>query len=123
LLNPPPFSGKLADACCPPKRMASRENVPVPKRLIASCPWCLFNRHCESCHRWWCGECFDPKKISKLRDLQRLKDAGLNYLPSRDELSYIDITPQKACIKVFNNLCVEYCLVGEMMAGAGSSGM
>jgi hypothetical protein len=26
-------------------------------------------------------------------------------------------------IKVFNNLCVENCLVGEMMAGAGSGGM
>jgi hypothetical protein len=51
-------------------------------------------------------------------------DAGLNYLPSGDELPYTVITPQKsASVKVLNNLCVENCLVGEMMAGAGNSGM
>lgn len=26
-------------------------------------------------------------------------------------------------VKVYSKLCVEHCLVGEMMAGAGSGGM
>ena len=125
LLHPPPFSGKLIDACRPPRRMTSHQEKPVPRRFIASCTWCLANRHCESCHRWWCGDCYDPKQqTAKLKNLQRLQKAGLNYLPSREELSYTDSNSQKsASVKVYNNLCVENCLVGEMMAGAGSGGM
>jgi hypothetical protein len=31
--------------------------------------------------------------------------------------------PNGNSVKVFSKLCVEHCLVGEMMSGAGSNGM
>ena len=118
LLSPPPASGQLKDAIRPPHS--------EKQRLIVSCTWCLTNRHCESCHRWWCGTCYNPKKARKSRILEAVMDqSGLSYLPTADELSMDDTTGSGAgkSVKVFNGLCVENCLVGEMMAGAGSGGM
>lgn len=119
LLSPPPRSGKLVDALRPPMAISASGN-----RLIVSCKWCLVNRHCDSCHRWWCADCYDPKQTNKLKNLERLSDAGLLYLPTEEELALPESsTSQEQSIKVFNGFCVENCLVGEMMAGAGSMGM
>ena len=118
LLSPPPASGQLKDAVRPPHS--------EHQRLVVSCTWCLTNRHCESCHRWWCGDCYNPKRAGKSRILEAVMDqSGLSYLPTADELSMDDTTGSGAgkSVKVFNGLCVENCLVGEMMAGAGSGGM
>ena len=123
LLSPPPYSGKLVDAVRPPPEA---ELAPSHKqRLIVSCRYCLVNRFCDSCHRWWCAECYNPKQSKKLRDLEALSNAGLDYLPTQSELqTNSDSEGSKGdSIKVFNGLCVENCLVGEMMAGAGSYGM
>jgi len=121
LLYPPPFSGKIIDAVRPPKGSVSSGQS--QQRLIVSCSWCLANRHCDSCHRWWCGVCYNPKQSQKLKDLERLSDAGLSYLPSRSELDGAGSSARGDSVKVFNGLCVENCLVEEMMAGAGSGGM
>lgn len=121
MLRPPPFSGRVIDAVRPPRLRGAQ------RRLIASCTWCLANRHCESCHRWWCGDCYDPRGSSaKLKDLEKLSAAGLDHLPSRQGTGVIsgESNPKKGeGIKVFNNLCVENCLVSEMMHGSGSGGM
>ena len=121
MLRPPPFSGRVVDAVRPPRLRRT------PRRLIASCTWCLANRHCESCKKWWCGQCYDPRgRSARLKDLERISEAGLDYLPSRQELGFTTGESSRGgseAIKVFNNLCVENCLVGEMMAGAGSGGM
>lgn len=123
LLAPPPFSGKLVDAVRPPKLRGS--DTAVPQKLVVSCTWCLVNRHCDSCQRWWCSDCYNPKRSKKLRDLEALSNAGLDYFPSSSELQTAaeDDDSKKDSVKVFNGFCVEYCLVGEMMAGAGSNGM
>ena len=122
LLSPPPFSGKLIDAVRPPQhRTSSAKHIP-PQRLVVSCTWCLINRHCDSCHRWWCTACYNPKRSQKLKDLEALTaNTNLSYLPSASELKSSD--GKGDSVKVFNGLCVENCLVGEMMAGAGSNGM
>jgi hypothetical protein len=121
MLRPPPSTGRVVDAVRPPRLTGSQ------RRLIASCTWCLANRHCESCHRWWCGNCYDPRRRSaKPKDLGKPSTADLDYLPSRQEMAFTvgDSTQkQGAGIKVFNNLCVENCFVGEMMSGAGSGSM
>ncbi|KAK5957072.1 hypothetical protein OHC33_001441 [Knufia fluminis] len=123
LLSPPPHSAKLIDAVRPPR--AAITNSPHSQRLIVSCKWCLVNRHCDSCHRWWCADCYNPKQSNKLRDLEALSNAGLSYLPSAEELETGSASDGSKgdSIKVFNGFCVENCLVGEMMAGAGSNGM
>lgn len=123
LLAPPPFSGRLIDAVRPPKLRHGKDDKPA--QLIVSCTWCLVNRHCDSCQRWWCTDCYNPKRSKKLRDLEALSNAGLNYLPSSHELETVaeGSNSKKDSVKVFNGFCVEFCLVGEMMAGAGSNGM
>lgn len=126
LLWPPPFSGKLVDAVRPPARMTGDGRV-LPQRLIVSCPWCLTNRYCESCHRWWCSDCYNPKNSKKSSECQRRDKAGLSYVPTWEELNGGASTAGSNGggdnIKVFNGLCTETCLVGEWMAGAGGGGM
>lgn len=113
LLAPAPWSGKLTDAVRPPSSLpASRQ------RLIVACKWCLVNRHCDSCHRWWCSECYNPKQSRKLRDLE-----ALSYSSQEPLFQTPAMEASGDSIKVFNGFCVENCLVGEMMAGAGSNGM
>ncbi|KIX02755.1 uncharacterized protein Z518_08697 [Rhinocladiella mackenziei CBS 650.93] len=123
LLWPPPTTGKLVDAVRPPLRTTEDGRI-LPQRLIVSCTWCLTNRYCESCHRWWCADCYNPKTSKKLSDLERLSRAGLSYFPSREEIENGATDADGGDhIKVFNRLCVQNCLVGEWMTGAGGGGM
>jgi hypothetical protein len=125
LLSPPPYSSQIADAVRPPPLSKSDQETSSKRRLIVSCTWCLTNRHCESCHRWWCGSCYNTKKSTKIQQLETFVSLTGLYLPQGHELE-TDGRPGQGKggnIKVFNGLCVENCLVGEMMAGAGSGGM
>lgn len=113
LLSPPPFSGKLIDATRPP---AGRE------RLIVSCSWCITNRHCDSCHRWWCARCYNPRQSTRSNSTPGQYSSGeaiSTAVPGSDDQA----RQGTDSFKVFNGLCIENCLVGEMMAGAGSNGM
>lgn len=125
LLSPPPTSGKLIDAVRPPVRL-SEDGNPIPQRLIVSCTWCLTNRHCDNCHRWWCADCYNLKNSKRLGDLERLSRAGLSYVPSRDELRLGTGRASESgngdYLKVFNGLCINNCLVGEWLASAGGGG-
>lgn len=117
LIWPPPHSGKLVDAVRPPRRPSSTTGA-LPQRLIVSCSWCMDNRHCESCHRWWCASCYDPSTNKNFQTLEHLRDAGINFYLSGRELSMSQTYDRN--IKVFNGLCTQNCLVGEWMAGAGA---
>jgi hypothetical protein len=86
----------------------------VEKKLLVRCIECLRNRYCESCHHWWCEACYE------------IPDKGYNTL--NEPLPWEAVVagpvqePEKN-VKVHMGLCVESCLVGEMMSGAGSNGM
>ena len=126
LLSPPPYSGKIVDALRPPKQLYStRTGQELPRRLVVSCSWCLTNRYCEKCHRWWCGDCFDPKRVpAGLENDIVVRDQGEGYFVDTFNLDTLAPAPSAgSAIKVYNNLCVEHCLVPEMMVGAGSGGM
>lgn len=123
LLWPPPTTAKLIDAVRPPPRFSDKGKK-LKQRLIVACSWCLTNRHCESCHSWWCADCYNPKKSKKWSDMERLSSMGLSYLPSLEELTNGAANDDYGeHIKVFNGLCVQNCLVAEYMAGAGEGGM
>lgn len=125
LLRPPPSSGRIADAVRPPSLPTSDHQTHRRQRLIVSCTWCLTNRHCESCHRWWCGSCYNTNKSMKMQQLETFVNLTGLYLPQSGELETDGTAGQGkgVNIKVFNGLCIDNCLVGEMMAGAGSGGM
>ena len=119
LLWPPPYTGKLVDAVRPPVRYDITTGEPC-QRLIVACSWCMDNRHCESCHKWWCSDCYNPKQNTGFQTLEHLREVGMDmYLSGRELLG---VNPGNN-IKVLNDLCVENCLYGEEMAGAGSGGM
>ena len=81
-------------------------------RLILRCETCLNGRWCEKCNRWWCENCFAG-------NLGRIKVAGdITQAQARTRTR-----TQARPIKVVSRLCVERCLVPEMMSGAGSGGM
>ena len=115
LLSPVPrFDGSVRNAQRPPRpfppssqdiKATNADAIQIQKpRLILRCKSCLMGRWCERCNRWWCESCFAG-------DLRRLK-------------SVRNATPNQArAVKVVNGLCVERCLVPEMMSGAGSGGM
>jgi hypothetical protein len=86
----------------------------VEKKLLVRCTECLRNRYCESCHKWWCEDCYDvpgqgSNTSSETQPLQTNTSGSLNK--------------QDIKFKVHMGLCIESCLVGEMMSGAGSNGM
>lgn len=92
--------------------------------LFLRCEDCLRGRWCERCNRWWCEDCYEEpvSRVHLRTDLQQLE--------LRDDLrqnGWADATAQVggkgSDVKVYSKLCVERCLVSEMMSGAGSNGM
>ncbi|KAK5213240.1 hypothetical protein LTR41_000819 [Exophiala xenobiotica] len=121
LLWPPPATGTLLDAVRPPPRKGpdgKPSGSDLPQRLIVSCTWCLSNRYCEKCRRWWCSECYNTAKLRPgPSDLQRFSTAqGFGQIPTRHENethpdSPIGVSPGNGNhTKVFGGLCIENCL-------------
>ncbi|CAL3968931.1 hypothetical protein PZA11_004885 [Diplocarpon coronariae] len=102
LLAPPPLHNLTAKAAKAPFSL-------FEDKLLLRCMECLRDRFCESCHRWWCEDCYQvPETIS----------GPSRFLENADVIARSD---QK--LKVHMCLCVEHCLVLEMMSGAGGNGM
>ncbi|KAI9700843.1 MAG: hypothetical protein M1836_002212 [Candelina mexicana] len=101
-------------------RTAKRPRVSIldnPPALLVRCLECLRDRWCERCGRWWCEDCYTGISAHKRTFLQRKEfeeDLKLARSASKGQ--------DKPHIKVHIGLCVENCLVGEMMIGAGSNG-
>ena len=103
LLAPPPLHSSSV-------KIAQRlhtNGLPHPP-FIARCRTCLKDRWCERCNAWWCESCYSP--------------------PTRRIISKIDDSSQPSenagqSIKVQNNLCVEKCLMDELLNGVGEGGM
>jgi hypothetical protein len=85
--------------------------------LFARCEECLKSRWCQRCHKWWDENCYAGSALAQRTELQQTE-----YTESVGSNGITTLVPQQI-IKVHMGLCVEHCLVGEMMAGAGSNGM
>jgi hypothetical protein len=109
LLAPPPLLASTAKSAKSP----SREDT-TSKKLLVRCLDCLRNRFCESCHKWWCEACYEvPNPVAH---------ASTPLQPWEYVASTSGAHPDDK-VKVHMGLCVENCLVAEMMSGAGSNGM
>ena len=97
LLAPPVLHSSTTRAAKTPPRTGCE------KRLLVRCMDCLRTRYCESCHKWWCEDCYEVRD----RIYPFIEDMGA----------------ESSDVKVHMDLCVENCLVAEMMSGAGSNGM
>lgn len=111
LLGPPPLHASTVRAAQLPEH---NRQSPFP-RLILRCEDCLRGRWCEQCNRWWCESCYE-EPISRT-NAQNGAHPEINgwTAPQAGEMA--------PTVKVYSKLCIEHCLVGEMMSGAGSNGM
>ena len=109
LLAPPPLHSSTIKAA----------KTPFPgfgDKMLLRCTDCLRSRYCENCHKWWCEDCYE------------ISDHGGFFVPGpaqpwgAAESGNSGLHPEKN-VKVHMGLCVEDCLVAEMMSGAGSNGM
>lgn len=108
LLSPPPHTANLAEAIWPTP--FSREH----SQLVISCKECMARRMCEQCSRWWCHDCYPKSTPNSTGNYEIAPDGGMEFGA---------VVNPKHNIKVFNGLCTQFCLVGEMMAGGGEGGM
>jgi hypothetical protein len=107
LLAPPPRHSSTIRAAQTPYHSGS----PVPP-IILRCESCMRGRWCERCGKWWCEACYQSEidtrtamqKVELLESQAQVSDGNLEF-------------------KVHMGLCVQSCLVSEMMSGAGSNGM
>jgi hypothetical protein len=86
--------------------------------FIARCTACLSDRWCNNCNIWWCEDCYKPVSPRRAKSMTEPQLVQLGMQSVTDEQ-----LPMNASVKVHMGLCVENCLVPEMMAGAGSAGM
>lgn len=126
LVHPPPFSGRLVDAVRPPPR---GKGDPL-QRLVVSCTWCLSDRHCQSCHRYWCGRCYDPQQRTRALQLEAQAEhddehagaaAAAAAAGLEAELRRPSAGGNGTFIKVYNGLCTQFCaFVEDLAAGNGA---
>ncbi|KAF3007405.1 hypothetical protein E8E13_002356 [Curvularia kusanoi] len=113
LLSPVPLHGSTTRAA---KLPHTTDGSPPPP-LYMRCEDCLKGRWCERCHKWWDERCYAGSTLAQRTELQQTELA--EAFTTEGSISVIS----KQTIKVHMGLCVDHCLVGEMMAGAGSNGM
>ncbi|QDS75450.1 hypothetical protein FKW77_004081 [Venturia effusa] len=108
LLAPPPLHASSIRAA----QIPYTKDGSIP-RLYVRCTECLKNRWCERCNKWWDESCYKP---GDTRTEFQATGWLLQWQPHGGD-------QPKEEIKVHMGLCVESCLVGELMGGAGEGGM
>lgn len=98
LLAPPALHSSTPKAAKTPSGGRSYE-----KSLLVRCSDCLRTRYCERCHKWWCERCYDATDDSTSNKILEGRPVGA--------------TSGKHA-KVHMGLCVESCLVSQMILGA-----
>jgi hypothetical protein len=113
LLSPPPLHSCSVRAAQMPHTIDGSR----PPPLFARCEDCVKGRWCERCNKWWDEDCYNVSPIAQRTELQQTEFLeAIQPNGARQTVS-------KETIKVHMGLCTDHCLVGEMMAGAGSNGM
>jgi hypothetical protein len=112
LLAPPPFYSSTIKAATRANKMINGKKA----RLLHRCRDCLRGRYCESCHKWWCEDCYELVVGNEGMKPPYAVISGFSDAGRSDG-------PGPSNFKVYMGLCVEDCLVGEMMFSAGSNGM
>jgi hypothetical protein len=126
LLGPAPLHSASVRACQWPAQHDIHGNFP---KLILRCEECLRGRWCERCNRWWCEDCYH-NPLSRLHMRTEMQQVEIEADLLREGWSSVVMGPEgrsvlgpKTEVKVYSKLCVEHCLVSELMSGAGSNGM
>lgn len=116
LLSPPPLHSSTIRAAQLP--LAESGSLP---RLVLRCEDCLRGRWCERCNKWWCETCYvEPASRGRLRtEMQQVElqeDLQRNGWDAAAHAGQADAGGRAAPVKVYFNVCVEFCLRAEMLA-------
>jgi len=117
LLGPPPLHASSVRAA----QMPATLDGAFPK-LILRCEDCLRGRWCERCNRWWCEDCYQ-EPVSRLHLRTEMQQVEVRNDLMQNGWHDPSVAAKGSTVKVYSKLCVEHCLVSEMMSGAGSNGM
>jgi hypothetical protein len=122
LLAPPPLHASTVRAAQRPETTTGT----FPP-LIVRCEDCLRGRWCERCNRSWCETCYQEPVSRTAAPQTMLPTAPTTNFPSQVHVQSVEwagpsssgpAVQQGPPIKVYTKLCVEHCLVGEMMMSA-----
>lgn len=115
LLTPPPLHGSTVRAAQHPS-LTTPGSPPPP--LILRCEECMRGRWCERCNRWWCEACYE-EPVSREHMRTEMQQVELwdemqhnGWDSSNGQLS---IGRNGAPVKVYSKLCVESCLMSEIL--------
>ena len=104
LLWPPPLHSSKVEVA----QRIDTHGQPYPP-LILRCRTCLKDRWCKTCNVWWCESCYTIP--NNRGPTERILAGTATGLVGGHE------------VKVHNGLCVEKCLMGELLNGVGEGGM
>jgi hypothetical protein len=124
LLAPPPLHASTVRAAQRPETTTSA----FPP-LIVRCEDCLRGRWCERCNRSWCETCYQEPVSRAAAPQAPQASIATAPTPTNDPPSQFHVqsvewagspasgpaVQQGPPIKVYTKLCVEHCLMGEMM--------
>jgi hypothetical protein len=124
LLAPPPLHASTVRAAQRPETTTGT----FPP-LIVRCEDCLRGRWCERCNRSWCETCYQepvsrtaapqaPQTSTATAPTTQLSQYHVQSVEWAGPSSSGPAVQQGPPIKVYTKLCVEHCLVGEMMMSA-----
>lgn len=103
LITPVPTHASTLHAAQQPANMGEAQ-------LILRCEDCLRGRLCDRCIKWWCEQCYEePVSRARPTEMQQIEiteDLQRDGWPAGGS---------GAPIKVFSNLCVESCLMSDML--------
>lgn len=112
LLSPVPLHGSSLRAAQIPHYSGGE----MPPPLYVRCEDCLKGRWCEWCNKWWDEDCYAGSVTAQRTELQQTE------LTESIQPDGTSLFIPKQIIKVHMGLCVDHCLVTEIMSGAGRNG-
>lgn len=113
LLAPPSTHSSTIRAA----QLPETNNATFPP-FIARCTECLRGRWCERCNRWWCEDCYQEPAARASSSSARPSNPTAAAADSAIGAGSATTTVSGPAIKVDSKLCVEHCLMGEMMMSA-----
>lgn len=112
LLAPVPLHQSTIRAAKTPKGSTTSSLQP---HILARCQECLQNRYCDSCHKWWCEDCYDISSKGHVLHYSQTLTITHSRLIIKKQLSQ-NAGLDSNDVKVYSNLCVQDCLIGDLMA-------
>ncbi|CAF9922443.1 MAG: hypothetical protein GOMPHAMPRED_002553 [Gomphillus americanus] len=111
LLSPlPRHSSSIKNAQQPPQTLQSSTDPHQHDQLLfARCTDCTFDRWCEGCGKFWCEDHYHIQDLHRTQQPEISGSSNSNKSTSR--------------LKVHLGLCIEKCLVMELLSGSSSDGM